>query len=226
MQFIDWLSNWYKNLAPLKLTKLSEDPGKLAIISVDLIVGFAHEGNLSSPRIKAIILNVVGLFKKSYDFGVRNFVLIQDTHHPEAREFSTYPKHAVSGSRESEMIPEFKKLPFSNIFKIIEKNSISPSYGTKFDDWLDENKEVDTFIVVGDCTDICVYLTALHLKVWADQFQLKRKVIVPENSVQTYDLPVDTAEKIGAVPHDGDFLHKTFLYHMKLNGINVVKEII
>ena len=223
-KFLDWISDWHKKLKPLRLSQISPDPKKIAIISVDMIEGFTHEGNLSSPRIKAIIPNIADLFHNAYNFGVRNFVLIQDTHHEKAREFSTYPKHAVKGSKESETIPELKNLQFSNIFEKIKKNSISPSYGTDFDKWLHDHKEVDTFIVVGDCTDICVYLTSLHLKVYADAFDMDRKVIVPENSVQTYDLSVEKAKDLGAIPHEGDFLHRVFLYHMRLNGVKVVKS--
>ncbi|NTV36699.1 MAG: cysteine hydrolase, partial [Anaerolineaceae bacterium] len=30
----------------------------------------------------------------------------------------------------------------------------------------------------------------------------------------------------GGFPHPGDLLHATFLYHMALNGIEVVKEVL
>ena len=52
------------------------------------------------------------------------------------------------------------------------------------------------------------------------------RVIVPENAVQTYDMPVETASAIGALPHHGDFMHLVFLYHMRLNGVEVVREIV
>ncbi|MBI4067379.1 cysteine hydrolase [Candidatus Gottesmanbacteria bacterium] len=224
--FLDWIENWKEKLESIRFADLSKNPAKIAIISVDMIVGFTHEGNLASPRIKGVIPNVVGLFQKAYDYGVRNFVLLQDTHHEEAREFSTYPKHAVRGSKESETIPELKNLSFSDLFKVVEKNSIHPVHGTSFRRWFRDHEGVETFIVVGDCTDLCVYQTAMHLKIWADAHQTKRKVVVPENCVETYDLSVETAKKIGVIPHDGDFLHKTFLYHMKLNGIEIVKKII
>jgi hypothetical protein len=51
------------------------------------------------------------------------------------------------------------------------------------------------------------------------------RIIVPENAVQTYDIPVAVAREIGALPHNGDVLHLLFLYHMRLNGIEVVREI-
>ena len=38
-------------------------------------------------------------------------------------------------------------------------------------------------------------------------------MIVPANCVNTYDLPVDAAQKIGALPHDGDFADVYFFVH-------------
>lgn len=224
--FLNWLEDWYRDLKAVKLTDIIKDPLKTAVTSVDIINGFCHEGNLSNPRIKKIIDPTVELLKGCHKRGVKNFVFLQDTHDPGASEFSTYPSHCVAGSRESEMVPEIKNLPFSKMFTVFPKNSISPSFGTDFDKWLNAHKEVDTFIAIGDCTDICVYLLSLHLKVYADAHNLKRKVIVPADCVDTYDLPVSAAEKIGAIPHDAEFLHRVFLYHMMLNGVEVVKSLI
>jgi len=50
-------------------------------------------------------------------------------------------------------------------------------------------------------------------------------VIVPANCVQTWHLSVEDAEDLPAMPHHGDLLHTVFLYHMALNGIEVVSEI-
>ena len=61
---------------------------------------------------------------------------------------------------------------------------------------------------------------------YANEHNVKMRVIVPENAVQTYHMSVDTANTIGALPHHGDFMHLVFLNHMKLNGVEVVKEIV
>jgi nicotinamidase-related amidase len=82
---------------------------------------------------------------------------------------------------------------------------------------------VNTFIVVGVCTDICVYEAAIYLRVRANvQGRHAARVIVPANAVQTYDMPVEVAEEMGAFPHDGDLLHRVFLYQMALNDIEVL----
>jgi hypothetical protein len=51
------------------------------------------------------------------------------------------------------------------------------------------------------------------------------RVIVPANAVQTFDTPIETAQQLGILPHNGDVLHLQFLYHMRYNGIEVVREI-
>jgi hypothetical protein len=51
------------------------------------------------------------------------------------------------------------------------------------------------------------------------------RVVVPADGVQTYDMPVETALQLGALPHDGDLLHRIFLYSMALNGIEVVARL-
>ena len=224
--FIAWLDEWFDGLRPENLDNVITDPKKTAVVSVDVINGFCREGPLASPRVAGIVAPIVKLFKDVFRAGVRNFILLQDTHDSDAAEFSTYPPHCRIGTKESETVPELSKLPFADIFVKVPKNSISPSYGTHFNRWLEEHKDVSTFIVVGDCTDICVYLLSLHLKVYADAYNLKRKVIVPADSVDTFDIPVATAKKLKIMPHDGQFLHKVFLYHMRLNGVEVVKKIV
>ncbi len=109
---------------------------------------------------------------------------------------------------------------------MIPKNSISSDLGTGLSSWLDQHPEVTTFIVVGDCTDLCVYQAAMYLRLRANALGLKSvRVVVPANAVQTYDLPVTTATELGILPHDGDLLHRLFLYHMALNGIEVVAQL-
>jgi hypothetical protein len=49
--------------------------------------------------------------------------------------------------------------------------------------------------------------------------------VVPEDCVQTFDMPVPTAQQLGILPHDGDLHHLFFLYHMALNGCEVVRHI-
>ena len=72
----------------------------------------------------------------------------------------------------------------------------------------------------------------MHFRLSANAANLKRRIIVPASAVATYDMPVSTAKKIGALPsdseglpHDRELLHKIFLYHLSLNGVEIVSSL-
>jgi nicotinamidase-related amidase len=224
-QFLAFLDDWFASLPPLSLQKEGWDTQKTALISVDLIKGFCEEGLLSSPRVAAIVEPAVALMQLLWEQGVRHFVLTQDNHPPEAEEFSEFGPHCVSGTREAETVDEIKQLSFFDSMTVILKNSIHSGMNTELHQWLETHPQIDTFVVVGDCTDLCVYQLAMDLKLQANARQQKRRVILPANCVDTYDMPVETAKNLGIMPHPGDLMHLLFLYHMALNGIDVVKEI-
>jgi nicotinamidase-related amidase len=223
--FFEWIDEWLEKLPRLPLKELASPPSRMAVVSVDVVNGFCHEGPLASPRVKSIIEPIVRLFRRTWDEGGRNFVLTQDTHDPEAVEFGQYPPHCVRGTPESQTVPEFTALPFFSAMTVIEKNSIHSALHTGLPAWIDAHPEVDTFIVVGDCTDLCTYQLAMHLRLDANARQLKRRVIVPVDCVDTYDLPVEAAAGVGALPHDAETLHRVFLYSMRLNGVEIVATI-
>ena len=223
--FLNYLEDWLKNLAPMAMDDAVMDAERTAIISVDVIQGFCYEGSLSSPRVASIVQPIARLFENAWEHGVRSIVLAQDTHEPEAVEFGQWPVHCVRGTSESETVGEFKTLPFYDRMVTIEKNSIAAGLNTGLVDWLEDHPEVDNFIVVGDCTDLCTYQLAMHLRLDANARQLQRRVIVPADCVQTYDRPVEVALEQGGLPHPGDLLHAVFLYHMLLNGVEVCSQI-
>ena len=227
-QFLQELVTWERDLPTLRWDDfvVEAQQGKVALFSVDMINGFCHEGALSSPRVKGIIPAVVAAFRGAFSLGVRNFVLAQDCHTPSSVEFADFPPHCQIGTSEAETIPELANLPSAGLHTIVSKNSLSAFHGTNLGEWLDEHRDLSVAVIVGDCTDLCVYQMAMHLKLYANAHNLKMRVIVPENAVQTYDTPITVAREIGALPHDGDVTHLMFLYHMKLNGIEVVREII
>jgi nicotinamidase-related amidase len=222
----EFITAWYEQLPARPLAEVI-DPATTAIFSTDMIVGFCSRGNLASERVGALTEPVVDLFQRAYGLGVRHFVLTQDTHDPNTPEFRTWPVHCVRGTEEAEMIPELATLPFADRFTVIEKNSLHPALETEFEPWLEAHPELRTAIVVGDCTDLCVYQLAMHLRLRHDARNVPGvTVIVPANAVDTYNLPVSAADAVGAMPHPGDFFHQVFLYHMALNGIEVVRELI
>ena len=190
---------------------------------MDLTVGFAYEGALSSPRVAALVPRAADLFRRAWGHGVRHFIIPQDTHSPDTPEFAAFAPHCMRDTPESQMAPELAALPFRSSFIIQEKNSLSQTIGTQWEAWLAAHPDITDFVVIGDCTDFCIYQSAMFLRLQANALNLPdRRVIVPANLVDTYDLSVSLAADIGAMPHPADFFHLVFLYHMALNGIEVV----
>jgi nicotinamidase-related amidase len=223
--FLRHLADWAGRWPALPLASLAAPPGRLAVVSVDVINGFCNTGPLASPRVQAIVAPIADLFRRADAAGVPHLILVQEAHEPDALEFAQYPPHGVRGTAEAEAVPELKALPFFDRMQVFTKNSIHPAFNNGLEAWLDQHAEVDTFIVVGDCTDLCTYQSAMYFKLRANARQLARRVIVPANCVQTFDTPLALARQIGALPHDGDLLHLIFLYSLQLNGVEVVREI-
>jgi len=225
--FLAWLAKWEAELKPVQLSDLiAGKPDRAAIMCTDLVIGFCYEGPLSSSRVARIVPPNVELFQKAHAAGVRHFVLPQDAHSPDAVEFGSYAPHCLVGTREAETVPELLALPFADEFAVIPKNSISSAIDTDLGGWLEAHPEVDAFIVTGDCTDICVYQLAMHLRTRANALGLQQRVVLPVNCVETFDMPLEMAEELGILAHDGDLLHAMFLYSMALNGVEVVAKVV
>lgn len=224
--FLTWLNEWHAALPQPNLESVVSDPARTAILSIDVINAFCYTGPLASRRVQRIVHPIVRLMTAAYAAGVRHFISIQEDHDPQAIEFEAYPPHGIHGTEDAEAVPEYKALPFWNEFSVMRKNSISATLGTTLDAWLDAHPEVSTFIVVGDCTDLCTYQLAMHLRLRANAMQKRGvRVIVPEDCTDTFDTPIEVAKQIGAMPHDAELLHRIFLYNMAENRVEVVKRI-
>jgi len=225
LEYINYLENWLEHLPSLKISEIAREPEKCAVISVDMIKGFCSVGPLSSPRISVIIHPIAELLALAWKRKIRQILFIQDTHEPDAVEFGAYPPHCIRGSKEAETVDELKVLPFFKQILVMPKNSIASGLNTGLNAWISNHPQVEFYIVVGDCTDLCIYQLAMHLRLDANAHQLNRRVIVPVNCVDTYDMPLERAEKFGSVPHPADFVHAVFLHNMLLNGVEIASKI-
>ncbi len=189
----------------------SLDPNKTVLIIIDVVNGFAKEGPMSSPRITGIVPNIVGIIKKVDKLGIQK-LFFGDSHTENSPEFDSYPVHCMVDTWESEVVDEIKEL---GGYRYIAKNSTNGFIEPEFQRWLDENGHVENFLVVGDCTDICILQFTTTLKAYFNMKNQNRRVIVPIDGVDTYD----------ADEHDGDILHTMALYIMLINGIEIVNSI-
>lgn len=147
---------------------------KTAVIVVDMLNDFVT-GVLKCERAPRIIPNIQRLLDFTRKKGIP-VIYANDTHLPGVdKEFEVWPPHAVVGTKGAEVIDELK--PVKGDY-IIQKRRYSAFYGTDLDLLLRE-LHVDTLVLVGLITDVCVQHTA------ADAFFRGFQIIVPEDCVET-----------------------------------------
>jgi nicotinamidase-related amidase len=228
--FLEWLNGWYTRLPEASLRneviEAAGGPGQVALMCVDLLIGFCWEGRLASPRVGALVPRIADLFSRAHGAGVRDFVLTQDSHPSNAPEFREFGPHCITGTREAETVPELLALPFARELTVIRKRSLSSAEATELPVWLEARPQLRRVVVVGDCTDLCIYQAAMHLRLRANAAGDRGfEVVVPADCVDTYDLTVKEAVRLSAMPHDGELLHRLFLYHLALNGVRVYRSL-
>jgi len=230
--FLDYLDSFMAGLAPARwadVVSAAGGPQGVAIVAIDLVCGFVKFGPLASPRVDATIPAILRTLASGIDLGVRKIALVQDEHPAEAAEFGQFAPHCVSGTGQAATIPELSDFLATKEINapILPKNSLSAVWSPAFAAWDRDAQEagVNTYVLVGDCTDLCVANLAVPLITRANQTGRPISVVLPEDCLATYDLPVHTAQAIGATPHDGDLMHAVFLYYMALSGCRVVSSL-
>ncbi len=161
---------------------------KRCLIVVDMVNGFVNEGVLHDEKIRQVVPNQLKLIKEAK---ANNdlIIFIKDSHAKNAVEFARFgnTNHCLDGSRESELIDEFK--PFEGLEDTIsiKKNSTSFMEAPMFRELLLKEKDLETFDVVGCCTDICVTNGVLGLANYLDENNRKHTINVYLDAVATYN---------------------------------------
>lgn len=203
------LSEIYDMIENLNSINISDlNPKKTALIIIDVINGFVKKGALYSPRNEALIKPISSLSQKCGELDIVK-IAFADTHSKDCLEFNNYPPHCIENTAECKVIDEIKG------YILIQKNSTNGFLETKFQEWLKFNTEIDTFIIVGDCTDICISQFAITLKTYFNTNNIQSRLIVPAQLVNTFD---------GGL-HNADLMHIIALFNMFNNGIELVKDI-
>ena len=187
------------------------DTNRTALIIIDMVNGFAKDGLLSSEQIEVIIPPIVAFQKRCKEAGIK-IIVFADCHDRQSPEFAYYPEHCLMDSEESQVVDEISEV---GGFDLIRKNSTNGFHEEQFKNWIANNSHIDRFIVVGDCTDICISQFALSLKTWFNSKNRISEVCVPISMVATFD----------GENHNSGFTELMALYFMMGGGIDVVKDI-
>lgn len=239
MDFLNYVTKNVKESPQLSLDELIQKSGGIEnvyLVYVDILKGFCEQGPLASDRVKEMVEPVAELSQQLIDKGLpaENLIFLNDYHVDDAVEFSSFASHCRRNTAESEVVDELKPYYEKEGVQIFRKNATTGMFGVnqdgiRFFEWLERvfEKEKSTFVVVGDCTDLCIYQNAMGIRLFANEKNVSSvDVVVPISHVRTYDVSVEQAEQLGIYAHNADFLDDVFLYHMKLNGVNVVSTIL
>jgi len=183
--------------------------GNKAVIIIDVLNDFVT-GDLKCERAKHIIPNLEKLVEaaRKHDVPV---IYSNDAHYPEDIEVvEKWGKHAIKGTKGSEVIPELK--PTEKDY-IVEKRTYSGFYETGLDPLLRSlyhGEGIKTVILGGLHTNICVRHTA------ADAFFRGYKIIIAKDGVEAF-----TQEE-----HEQGLKYLEYVYNAKIKTADeITKEI-
>lgn len=192
------------------ILNINDLPKNTALIIVDMVNSFATEGGeLYSSNVKYLVPSIVELVKK---FEERNMPIIayRDAHNINSPEFNGFPSHSLEGTYGSELVDELKEI--DSIISVF-KNSTN-GFIAKNPYEILEGKYTN-FVVVGCCSDICIYQLSLTLKTYFNQLDIESSIIIPTNMVTTFNNE----------NHNSKICDIISFYSMFINGLNVVGNI-
>lgn len=211
------------------------------LIIIDEVNGFATvgAGALAPPTPNAQVARM----EEETDRVARAFVArgrpvlaFLDSHQPGKPE-PPYPPHCERGTGEDELVPSLAWLEDCPRATLMRKDCINGFIGAstpgggrnRLVAWVNRNR-LEALVVVGICTDICVMdfvLTLLSARNHGMMPSLAH-VVVYEPGCATYDLPGETAAKLGlptTAAHPQDVTHHLGLYFMASRGAQLASSL-
>lgn len=228
-----------KNELPLEQESvtISEDVVS-GLVLVDIINGFCTvgAGNLAPRESNDQISGMVeesGRLARIYCEKKWPVMAFLDSHQPDKPEHP-YPPHCMLGSDESKLVPALQWLENESNVTIRRKDCYDGYIGSMetdgsnvFANWVKTNK-IETLLVVGICTDICVLdfvCSALSAKNHGILSPLE-DLVVYSRACATFDFPLQVArETKHALAHPQELMHHVGLYMAKARGARIAKEV-
>ena len=239
---------------PVKTVEYDLTGKKPGLVIVDVVRGFCEPGCglLAPPAPDEEIQKMVKLTNetaRNFIGRVRPVLILADTHIPGVPE-PPYPPHCEKGSGQEELMPELKWLEKYaegdlGIYsvQILRKDCINGFVGgldlsgrkNEVRGWINTNV-INTLIVVGICTDICVLdlvVTLLslrnHKSYGLSLVPFLEDIVVYVPACATYDLPRNIAESLLSLPpeaaHPRDIMNHMGLKIMSDRGAVLAHEL-
>ena len=225
---------------PVRLESYGLDGRTPGLVIVDEVNGFCTvgAGSMAPPAPDDAIARMVAETDRlARRFAERRQAILAflDTHQS-GRPEHPYPAHCVSGTGEEMLVPELAWLEDCPHATLVRKDCINGFVGAieaayhgkhgqhhnRLVDWINAHR-LDSLVVTGICTDICVMDLVLTLLSARNHNMMPTltDVVVYEPATATYDLPRSAAEEQGLPPtaaHGRPATHHMGLYFMAARG--------
>lgn len=143
---------------PLEGLMMSIYEDESALLIADMIHDFVDPtGMLYVPGIEAIVGRIATLVSEARESGVP-VIYVNDWHDPDDLEFEQWGRHAIAGTRGTEVVPELAPAPGDHVLR---KKRYSAFYGTGLEELLLE-LGVRHLVITGTVTNICVFVSAVE----------------------------------------------------------------
>lgn len=225
---------------PVALGAFDATARRTGLFIVDEVNGFATVGcgplapPVPNPQVSRMVAETDRLARR---FAERGWPIAAslDTHQPDRPE-PPYPPHCIRGTGDENLVPELAWLETCPQATLLRKDCINTFIGTveengrnRFVDWVHRHR-LESLVVVGICTDICVMDFVLTLLSARNHGLLPglRDIVVYEPGCATYDLPLETARSLGlpeTAAHPQALAHHLGLYFMASRGALLADEL-
>ncbi len=229
---------------PVALAPCTVSLATTGLVVIDAIHGFCTvgAGNLAPTTHNAQVTRMVATantLARGFADAHRPILVFLDTHEPGVPE-PPYPPHCERGTGEEHLVPELAWLEDDPNATLIRKDCINGFVGAiehgshhgmhhnKVVDWVNVHR-LETVLVIGICTDICVMDFVLTL-LSARNHRLMPTLqhVVVDEGCATYDLPLETTTELGLPPHAAhpqEATHHMGLYFMAARGAVLATEV-
>jgi nicotinamidase-related amidase len=227
---------------PIALCSYGLAGRRWGLVIVDEVNGFCTVGaGALAPRapnaqVAQMVAETERLARRCAAEG-RPIAAFLDTHQPGVPE-PPYPLHCERGTGEEDLVPELQWLKNADNVDLIEKDCINGFIGAidvktgdnRIGAWIARHA-LDSVIVVGICTDICVMDFVLTL-LSARNHRLVpplEDIVVYAPGCATYDLPRDVVRAAGLPEtafHPQAIAHHAGLYMMASRGAILAERLI
>ncbi|CAA7613221.1 isochorismatase family protein [Magnetospirillum sp. UT-4] len=230
-----------RDALPLRFDSFDAAARPTGLVIVDIVNGFATvgAGALAPPAPDQQVARMVretDALARAFIAAGRPVLAFLDSHVPGKPE-PPYPPHCEIGSGEEQLVPELAWLEAEATATLVRKDCINGFVGAMdvntgrnaVADWVN-GFGLESVLVVGICTDICVMdfvLTLLSARNHGLMPSLA-EVAVFEPGCATYDLPRALAVSLGlpeTAAHPKAVTHHAGLYFMASRGARLVDAV-